>query len=63
MDFKQLVAYKKAFDLSMIIFNLSKSFPKQETYSLTDQIRRSLRLVCANISEAYIKRRYHKSIL
>ncbi|GAA4948362.1 hypothetical protein GCM10023314_22080 [Algibacter agarivorans] len=60
MDFKQLLAYKKAFDLSMVIFNISKSFPKEETYSLTDQIRRSSRSVCANISEAYRKRRYPK---
>ena len=60
MDFKQLLAYKKAFDLSMIIFIMSKSFPKEETYSLTDQIRRSSRSVCANISEAYRKRRYPK---
>ncbi|AUP80403.1 four helix bundle protein [Flavivirga eckloniae] len=60
MDFKQLIAYKKAFDLSMDIFNISKAFPKEETYSLTDQIRRSSRLVCANIAEAYRKRRYPK---
>ena len=63
MDFKQLLAYKKAFDLSMMIFNISKSFPKEETYSLTDQIRRSSRSVCANISEAYRKRRYPKHFI
>ena len=63
MDFKQLIAYKKAFDLSMFIFNISKSFPKEETYSLTDQIRRSSRSVCANISEAYRKRRYSKHFI
>ncbi len=57
MDFKQLLAYKKGFDLSMKIFNISKSFPKEETDSLTDQIRRSSRSVCANIVEAYRKRR------
>lgn len=60
MDFKQLLAYKKAFSLSMEIFEVSKSFPKEEIYSLTDQIRRSSRSVCANIAEAYRKRRYPK---
>ena len=58
MSFKKLLAYQKAFELSMEIFELSKSFPKEETYSLTDQIRRSSRSVCANISEAYRKRLY-----
>lgn len=42
----------------MEVFELSKSFPKEEKYSLTDQIRRSSRSVCANIAEAYRKRRY-----
>jgi len=42
MDFKKLLAYQKAFDLAMSIYEISKSFPKEETYSLTDQIRRSL---------------------
>ena len=60
MDFKDLLAYKKAFDLSMTIFELSKYFPKEEKYSLTDQVRRSSRSVCANIAEAYRKRRYPK---
>ena len=63
MDFKELLAYKKAFDLSMRIFNVSKGFPKEETYSLTDQIRRSSRSVCANIAEAYRKRRYPKHFI
>ncbi len=63
MDFKDLLAYKKAFDLAMEIFHVSKSFPKEETYSLTDQIRRSSRSVCANISEAYRKRRYPKHFI
>ncbi|GGH46666.1 S23 ribosomal protein [Mangrovimonas yunxiaonensis] len=63
MDFKELLAYQKAFDLSMVIFEMSKSFPKEETYSLTDQIRRSSRSVCANISEAYRKRRYIKHFI
>jgi four helix bundle protein len=58
MDFKDLIAYKKAFILAMDIFVQSKSFPKEERYSLTDQIRRSSRSVCINIAEAYRKRQY-----
>ncbi len=57
-DFYELYAFKKGFELSMQIFELSKNFPKEEKYSLTDQIRRSSRSVCANIAEAYRKRRY-----
>ena len=48
----------KAFALAMEIFEISKSFPKEEKYSLTDQIRRSSRSVCTNIAEAYRKKRY-----
>lgn len=55
---RDLIVYKKAFELSMMIFRMSKKFPKEETYSLTDQVRRSSRSVCANIAEAYRKRRY-----
>lgn len=58
MDFKELLAYKKSFELAMEIFELSKKFPKEETYSLTDQLRRSSRSVSANIAESYRKRRY-----
>jgi four helix bundle protein len=58
MDFKELLAYQKAFHLAMEIFEISKTFPKEETYSLTDQIRRSSRSVSANLAEAYRKRRY-----
>ncbi|MFH7005386.1 four helix bundle protein [Flavobacterium bizetiae] len=58
MDFSELLAYKKSFELAMEIFELSKEFPKEETYSLTDQIRRSSRSVSANIAESYRKRRY-----
>ncbi len=57
-DFRDLIAFQKGFDLSMKIFQLSKTFPSEEKYSLTDQIRRSSRSVCANIGEAYRKRRY-----
>ncbi len=47
-----LQVYRKAFDAAMKIFELSKSFPKEETYSLTDQMRRSSRSVCANTESA-----------
>lgn len=55
---QDLEVYKKAFDAAMQIFELSKGFPKEETYSLTDQIRRSSRSVLANMAEAWRKRRY-----
>ena len=58
MRFQELTVYKKSFELAMDIFETSKSFPKEETYSLTDQIRRSSRSVSANFAEAYRKRRY-----
>ena len=58
MDFKELIVYKKAFQVAMEIYKLSKNFPKEEKFSLTDQIRRSSRSVCANIAEAYRKRIY-----
>jgi four helix bundle protein len=57
---RDLEVYQKAFDAAMLIFELSKSFPKEECYSLTDQIRRSSRSVCANMAEAWRKRRYQK---
>jgi len=59
-SFKDLKTYQSSFELAMEIFHLAKSFPKEETYSLTDQIRRSSRSVCSNIAEAYRKRRYPK---
>ncbi|MDT0642370.1 four helix bundle protein [Zunongwangia sp. F363] len=58
MDFRSLKVYEISFGLAMDIFNLTKEFPKEEKYSLTDQIRRSSRSVCANVAEAYRKRRY-----
>ena len=58
---RELEVYQKAFAAAMQIFELSKSFPKEETYSLTDQIRRSSRSVCANLAEAWRKRRYEKN--
>src|SRR5437016_8939827 len=54
----ELDVYRKAFEVSMLLFEESKRFPKEETYSLTDQIRRSSRSVCANLAEAWRKRRY-----
>ena len=50
-------------DLNMKIFNLTKDFPEEEKYSLTDQIRRSSRSICANIGEAWHKRSYEKAFL
>jgi four helix bundle protein len=58
LTFKDLTVYKKAFELAMQIFKISQSFPKEEKYSLIDQIRRSSRSVCSSIAEAYRKRRY-----
>jgi four helix bundle protein len=55
---ENLDAFKSAYWLAMHIFEFSKIFPKEERYSLTDQIRRSSRAVNANIAEAYAKRRY-----
>ena len=59
-DFKNLTAYKKAFEQAESIFEITAIFPKEEKYSLTDQIRRSSRSVCANLAEAYRKREYYK---
>ena len=58
--FRDLKVYQLAFRLAMEIFKLSKSFPKEEKYSLTDQIRRASRSVAANIGEGYRKKRYVK---
>lgn len=54
----QLDVYKCAMDAAMRVFDLTKQFPTEERYSLTDQIRRSSRSVCANLAEAWRKRRY-----
>ena len=56
--FQELRVYRQAFEAAMGIFELSKSWPSEERYSLTDQIRRSSRSVCANVAEAWHKRRY-----
>lgn len=63
MDYKSLRVYEIGFELAMDIFEMSKKFPKEERYSLTDQIRRSSRSVCVNVAEAYRKRRYKKHFI
>jgi four helix bundle protein len=60
---KELDVYQLAFKSSMEIYHISKSFPKEEIFSLTSQIRRSSRSVSANISEAFRKRRYEKAFV
>lgn len=60
---EDLEVYQMAFDAAMKIFELSKEFPAEERYSLTDQIRRSSRSVCANLAEAWRKRRYKAAFL
>ena len=62
-DHKNLDVYKKAFEAAMQIFEVSKKFPVEERYSLTDQIRRSSRSVCANFAEAWRKRRYEAAFV
>lgn len=60
---KDLEVFQLAFEAAIKIFELSKSFPKDERFSLTDQIRRSSRSVAANIAEAFRKRRYEKAFV
>ena len=62
-SFRELIVYQKSRELQREIFRLTKSFPKEETYSLTDQIRRSSRSIGANIAEAWAKRRYEKHFI
>jgi four helix bundle protein len=62
-SFKELIVYQKAYKLAMEIFEISKSYPKDEKYSLTDQIRRSSRSVTSCIAESWAKRRYEKSFV
>ena len=57
-SFRDLKVYAKAFNAAMEIYHMSKKFPAEERYSLTDQMRRSSRAVCANLSEAWRKRKY-----
>ena len=62
-SFKELIVYQKAYKLAMDIFEVSKKFPKEEKYSLTDQIRRSSRAVTSSLAESWAKRRYEKSFI
>jgi four helix bundle protein len=60
---RDLKVYQLTYKLAMDVFNISKSFPKEEKYSLTDQIRRSSRSVAANIAEGFRKRQYPKMFI
>jgi len=60
---EELDVYRLAFEAAMRVFEMSKRFPREETYSLTDQIRRSSRSVCGNIAEAWRKRRYEAAFV
>jgi four helix bundle protein len=62
-SYKELDVYSGAMDAAMEIFQITKKFPKEETYSLVDQIRRSSRSVCSNIGEAWRKRRYKAAFI
>jgi len=60
---RDLEVYQLAFEAAMKVFEVTKGFPREERYSLTDQIRRSLRSVCANVAEAWRRRRYEGAFL
>jgi four helix bundle protein len=62
-SYKDLRVYQNAMDAAMKIFQLTKRFPQEEKYSMVDQIRRSSRSVCANIGEAWRKRRYQAAFV
>ena len=62
-EFRDLRVYQSAFESAAQIYKLSKQFPVEERYSLTDQIRRSSRSICANIAEAWKKRRYQAAFV
>ena len=57
-SYKDLRVFREAFELGMEIFELTKTFPAEEKFSLTDQVRRSSRSVCTNLAESYKRRRY-----
>jgi four helix bundle protein len=61
--FRDLIVYQKSYKLAMEIFEIIKTYPKEEKYLLIDQIQRSSRSVPANISEAWVKRKYPKSFV
>ncbi len=58
LSYYDLEVFRIAFKSAMLIYNLSRKWPAEERYSLTDQIRRASRSVCSNIAEAWLKRRY-----
>jgi len=60
---EELEVYQRAFDAALKIFEISKGFPSEETYSLTDQVRRSSRSVCGSIAEAWRRRRYEAAFV
>jgi four helix bundle protein len=62
-SFRDLIVYQKAYQLAMEIFEITKSFPVEERFALTDQIRRSSRSVSSNLAEAWAKRMYLKSFV
>ena len=62
LSYRELIVYQKARELSKELFHLSKTFPREEMYSLTDQLRRSSRSVGGQIAEAWAKRRYELGI-
>jgi four helix bundle protein len=61
--FRDLIVYQKSYKLALEIFEITKTFPKEELYVLVDQMRRSSRSVPGNIAEAWVKRRYPKSFV
>jgi four helix bundle protein len=62
-DFKELDVYQRAYQAALKIYQITKSFPAEEKYSLTDQVRRSSRSICANLAEAWKKRRYQAAFV
>ncbi|MDM7920199.1 MAG: four helix bundle protein [Methanosarcina sp.] len=62
-SFRDLIVYQKAYKLAMEIFGISMNFPKEEKYSLTDQMRRSSRSVTSNLAEAWARKNYPKAFV
>ena len=62
-DYKELRVYTNAIDAAMEIFEITRSFPPEERYSMVDQVRRSSRSVCANLAESWMKRRYKAAFI
>lgn len=62
-SYRELRVYQAAIEAAMKIFELTKTFPKEEVYSMTDQMRRSSRSVCSNIGEAWRRRRYKAAFI